>query len=48
MLCGERVWERIERIGKGEGDVAPRGDGMARVFSHDLDVAIHLLSPGAI
>jgi hypothetical protein len=48
MLCREQVWKTIERIRRGEGDGAAKGDGMARVFSHDLDVLIHLLSPGAI
>ena len=48
MLCREQVWKTIERTGRGKGDVAPRGDGMARVFCHDLDVVIHLLCPGAI
>jgi len=48
MLCRKLVWKTIERIRRGEGDVAPRGDGVARVFSHDVDVLIHLLFTGAI
>ena len=48
ILCRKLVWRRIERIWRGEGDVASRGDGMARVFSHDVDVVIHLLLTGAI
>ena len=48
MLSRERVWKTIERIWRGEGDVAPKGDGVARAFSHDLNVLIHLLSPEAI
>jgi hypothetical protein len=38
----------IKGIGIDEADVLPRGDGVARVFSHDLDVVIHFLSPGVI
>jgi hypothetical protein len=48
MLCGKRIWKTIERIRRGEGDVAARGDGMARVFSYDCDVLIQLLLTGAI
>ena len=48
MLCRKRVWKTIERIRIGESDVPPRGDGVGRVFSHDVDVLIHLLCPGAI
>jgi len=32
----------------GEVDVPTRGDCVARVFCHDLDIVIHLLSPGAM
>ncbi len=32
----------------GEVDVPTRRDCVARVFCHDLDVVIHLLSTGAI
>jgi hypothetical protein len=38
----------IQRIGIGEADVPPRGDGVARVFSYDLDVRIHLLFRAAV
>jgi hypothetical protein len=48
MLCRKLVWRRIERIWIGEADVPPRGDSVARVFSHDVDVLIHLLFTGAI
>ena len=38
----------IGRIGIGEADVLPGSDCVVRVFSHDLDVRIHLFFSGAI
>ena len=48
MVHGKRVYRIIERIRIGEGAVPTRGDCVGVVFSHDLDVLIHLLFRAAI